>query len=281
MTPMMIAPVPVVAPQPLHLGNVPMVHPAPSGRPTSRQRGNPGLGTGHASLHFPIESLFSKAPRRLAPHAPDTSAPPLDALAGRQPSAPRTSDCSALRQQDLMARIACHDESALGDLYRLCAAKVFATVLRIVSQHAQAEEVVVDTFWQVWREAPRYEIGRGLVISWILTIARNRAIDSLRRHSVRGRREVLTEDSLHEAVASDEPATAEAAGSRQRDRLLRALMHTLEPVQRQMLSLSFFQGLSHQQIADHSGLPIGTVKSHLRRTLLQLRDDCVAVGLMP
>ena len=274
---MMIAPVPVVSPQPAPRGHGLATREALSGRPT--QRGRIGACLGPMSLSFPVEQPAFKDLRTAAPRMTDAPAPAIDAPACRPPAVPRTTDCSALLQQALMARIVGRDESALGDLYRLCAAKVFSTAVRIVAQHAQAEEVVIDTFWQVWREAPRYDAGRGLVISWIVTIARNRAIDSLRRHSVHGRREVFTEDSLHEALASEEPSTAEAAGSRQRDCQLRALMRRLEPVQRQMLSLSFFQGLSHQQIADHSGLPIGTVKSHLRRTLLQLREDCLALGL--
>jgi RNA polymerase sigma factor (sigma-70 family) len=193
----------------------------------------------------------------------------------RAPFADRTADelCQC------MSRIVERDPKALAALYDACASRVFAVVLRILPRHQQAEEVVEDCFWQVWREAPRYQRERGSVLAWVITIARNRAIDALRRHDVIGRHELPLDDVLHEHAQGVSTAPSEQLETVERDHCLHRVLLTMEPIQRQMLALAFFRGLTHQEIAAHSGLALGTVKSHLRRALVLLRERCVAAGL--
>ena len=163
-----------------------------------------------------------------------------------------------------------HDERALAAFYDVTVARVFGLVQRIVRRTSLAEEVVEDTYFQVWRQAARFEASRGSAMTWLLSIARSRAIDAV-RHEAR-----FQHDALDEAA----PALAcGAAGSdelldlaRHRAELYRALMH-LGAQPRQLVSLAFFRGLSHEEIAAQTQLPLGTVKSQIRRALSSLRES--------
>lgn len=163
-----------------------------------------------------------------------------------------------------------HDERALAALYDATLARVYGLALRIVHRPALAEEVVEDTFFQVWRQAARFDALRGRALTWLLGMARSRAIDTLRREAR------YRHDSLDDASAP-EPVD-ESAG---RDELLdiarghadlhRALMQ-LNAQPRQLVALAFFRGLSHEEIASQTALPLGTVKSQIRRAMLSLRQ---------
>jgi len=183
--------------------------------------------------------------------------------------------------QAWLARIVHQDEAALDALYRACVGRVYGLALRIVRNPAIAEEVTEDCFWQVWRQAPRFEPQRGSALAWLLTIARSRALDALR-----ARRRVLANtvsaDALGEAMDAlaeqsdagcdggpgDPHDLLEAVQSHQQ---LHQALAQLEAVPRQLVALAFFKGLTHEEIAGQIGLPLGTVKSHLRRGLLALR----------
>jgi RNA polymerase sigma-70 factor (ECF subfamily) len=161
------------------------------------------------------------------------------------------------------------DERALAALYDATFASVFGLVRRIVRDRATAEEVVEDSYFQVWRQAPRFDPARGHALGWLLAIARSRAIDALRR-GARFQHEVLDEDKACE-LASDAAAADELLQlARQRSDLQQALM-LLGAQPRQLVSLAFFCGLSHEEIAQQTQIPLGTVKSQIRRALLSLR----------
>lgn len=169
-----------------------------------------------------------------------------------------------------MTAIADRDECALAALYDATLSRVFGIVQRIVGRAALAEEVVEDAYFQVWRQAVRFDPTRGTVVSWVLAIARSRAIDAIRREA-RFRHETLDDDEA--------PAWADAARSsddlldvaRNHADLQRALL-LLGAQPRQLVSLAFFRGLSHEEIASQTCLPLGTVKSQIRRALLTLRQ---------
>ncbi len=169
--------------------------------------------------------------------------------------------------QAWIGRIVRHEEQALGELYEAMAGRVYGLALRITRHVQVAEEVTEDVFWQVWRQAPRFDATRGSVLSWILTIARSRALDTLRRGE---RAEALDEEALASLPGEGDPHDLLDAVQRN-DRLHRALSG-LDPLPRQLLALSFFRGLTHEEIARHMSLPLGTVKSHIRRALLRLRE---------
>lgn len=175
----------------------------------------------------------------------------------------------------LLHRIVHQDHRALEALYDLCAARVFGLVQRIVNNHATAEEVVEDTFWQAWRQAPRFDAARGRPLTWLLAIARSRAIDALRREQRFQHEELPDDDTLAEPAAAGQGADALGAAAQDRQRLHDALV-LLPARDRQLVSLAFLRGLTHEEIAAQQALPLGTVKSLIRRALLQLRKHLEA-----
>lgn len=173
------------------------------------------------------------------------------------------------KHAECMQRIAAGDHAALGELYDATLGKVYGFALRMTGKPESAEEVVGDVFLQTWRQASRFDPARGTVMAWLMMLTRSRALDLLRRTDV--------------AESHPEPdlliADLAAEGGRPVELLLEmelrsgmlAAMQSLSAVQRQMVALAFFRDLSHQEIADHTGLPLGTVKSHIRRALEKLR----------
>lgn len=175
---------------------------------------------------------------------------------------------------DLVRRVCDQHAPSLARLYEATSGRVYGLVLRVVRHTALAEEVVEDVFWQVWREAPRFDAERGSVLAWLLAIARSRAIDALRRQERVRANELAVEDddamqALAEHDADDDPLDLVAAS--QHHARLHAVVAGLEPLPRQLLSLAFFRGCTHEEIAEQTGLALGTVKSHLRRTLAALK----------
>jgi RNA polymerase sigma-70 factor (ECF subfamily) len=170
-------------------------------------------------------------------------------------------------------RIARQDERALEALYDALAPRVHGLVLRITRRAALAEEVLEDTFWQVWRQAPRFDAARGRPITWLLAMARSRAIDALRREQ-RFRHEELPEDDLAEAVdGAGAPALPpqDLLEATRGQAHVHAALASLEPRSRQLVALAFFRGLTHEEIAEQQQMPLGTVKSLIRRALQQLK----------
>jgi RNA polymerase sigma factor (sigma-70 family) len=161
------------------------------------------------------------------------------------------------------------DEYALAALYDATFSRVFGIVEGIVRNAALAEEVVEDTYFQVWRQAARFDPLRGKPLTWLLAIARSRALDALRRET-RFEHDILDEQQAHQTPDHAAPVDELLDLARNRADLHKALM-LLGSQPRQLVSLSFFQGLSHEEIATQTSLPLGTVKSQIRRALLALR----------
>ncbi len=141
---------------------------------------------------------------------------------------------------------------------------------RIVRGTTLAEEVVEDAYFQVWRQAVRFDPARGKAITWLLAIARTRAIDALRREAC------FPHEPLDDEAAADLPGGVAAADelldfARHQADLHEALLR-LGAQPRQLVSLAFFRGLTHEEIAQHTQLPLGTVKSQIRRALVSLRQ---------
>lgn len=182
----------------------------------------------------------------------------------------RDSSAADARMQALVTAIAAHDEQALADLYEATLNRVYGVALRITRNAQAAEEVSEDVYWQVWREAPRFDAQRGNVIAWLLTIARSRALDYLRKADDAE----LCEEP--EALLLDEPSREgdpqDLLAATQNNLKLNQALQQLEPVQRQLVAMAFFRGLTHEEIATFSDMALGTVKSHIRRALKQLHD---------
>ena len=166
--------------------------------------------------------------------------------------------------------IAQRDERALAALYDATMSRVFGIALRIVRRHVLAEEVLEDTFFQVWRQACRFDPQRGRAITWLLGMARSRAIDCLRREA-RFQHDTLDEQTLLDLPHHDAQADELLISARQYADLHRALT-LLSAQPRQLVAMAFLQGLSHDEIASQTLLPLGTVKSQIRRALITLRE---------
>jgi RNA polymerase sigma-70 factor, ECF subfamily len=172
--------------------------------------------------------------------------------------------------EQLLERIATRDEHALATLYDRYRAFAFAVAMRVVSDPARAEDVVQDAFLSVWRRAATYSTTRGSVRTWLASIVRNRAIDvvrATREHAVDAQDPVLqalhdTAPGVHDQVAAslDGEETRRALGELPRE-------------QRQAITLAYFAGLSHTEIAGRTGLPLGTVKSRVRLGLQRMRQS--------
>jgi RNA polymerase sigma-70 factor (ECF subfamily) len=204
--------------------------------------------------------------------------PELEAEASRAAS-PRSRPALAVPADDAqlahwIERIARQEERALEALYDATSARVHGVVLRITQRAALAEEVLEDTYWQVWRQAPRFDAARGRPITWLLAMARSRAIDALRREQ-RFVHDELPDDDRCEAGDGDAPtATAPPQDLLEATRghaQVHAALASLEPRSRQLVALAFFRGLTHEEIAAQQGMPLGTVKSLIRRALQQLK----------
>jgi RNA polymerase sigma-70 factor (ECF subfamily) len=170
------------------------------------------------------------------------------------------------RDCDLVARIAEHDESALANLYARFAGTLLALCTRILGQSGDAEEVVQETFVQVWRQAARYDPARSSVNGWLVLIARSRAIDRLRTRRV-AERSALAAD-LEEPPPDTSPDGDRHVFLAERRAKIRRALAALPDEQRAVIELAFFRGLTQSEIAQRTGTPLGTVKT---RTLLAMK----------
>jgi RNA polymerase sigma-70 factor, ECF subfamily len=176
---------------------------------------------------------------------------------------------------DLIARAAGGDERAMAGLYDRYGQVLYAVAYRIVGQRADAEEVVLDTFAQAWREATRFESARGSVAGWLTTIGRSRALDLVR---ARSRRERITA-----TAAAERPDSSPAMGGRpadpssgvdyaERRKQVQLALESLSPPQRRAIELAFFEGLSQSEIAERLQEPLGTIKTRVRLGMQKLRE---------
>ncbi len=182
-----------------------------------------------------------------------------------------------------LSRAALGDRAAFAELYRLSSAQLFGVILRINPDRAQAEDVLQDCFVNIWRAAQSFDATRSQPLTWLTSIARNRAIDSLRRRKT----EVQTvsspasdDDDDDSGEPRDLLAALPSGGAGPLELLqqaaeTQALTHCigrLSAEQQQCVALAYYQGLSHAEVAQHLAQPLGTVKSWVRRALMTLKD---------
>ncbi len=176
----------------------------------------------------------------------------------------------------LMQQLLRRDVSAFEELYERHSRIVYSLVLRILRQGSTAEEVVQDVFLQLWRNCARYDASRPLV-PWLLTLARNRALDHLRLKSERQRRrEEQTEEFPQIAAAA--PEYEKVLDEKRRAERVRALIGSLPGAQKKAIELAYFEGLSHSEIAASLNEPLGTVKSWIRNGLIRLKEGLQATS---
>jgi RNA polymerase sigma-70 factor (ECF subfamily) len=200
---------------------------------------------------------------------------------------PMPTDSAPARDSDpeidrvLVRRMQSGDQRALGEFYDRWFPVVNGLVSRMVKSVSDTEDVVEETFWQAWRQADRFTEDRGSVQTWLLTIARSRSLDRLR--SLKRRREESIDDVSSAGAVPGQPSAESAlppsssdpllaAELQERSVLVRTALAELPREQREALELGYFGGLSQSEIAEQTGIPLGTVKTRMRLALLKLRD---------
>jgi RNA polymerase sigma-70 factor (ECF subfamily) len=170
----------------------------------------------------------------------------------------------------LVSRLLQKDVNAFEQLYDRHSRAIYGLVVRILQHAGIAEEVVQDVFLQLWRNAAQYDSPRGPFVPWLFTLARNRALDTLRLKSERQRRREDQTEELPPVVSA--PEYEKQLDEKRRAEKVRALMASLNPQQKKAIELAYFEGLSHTEIATALKEPLGTVKSWIRNGLLRLKE---------
>lgn len=178
-------------------------------------------------------------------------------------------------ERSLLRRLKARDERALAELYDLLAPWVLGLAFRILQDEDEAEEVVGEAFAQVWRHADQHDARRGPLVPWILSIARNRALDLLRRR-YRWRRKAERWQHARSVEAGDLEAPPDAGEASVPGwpvhREIHAALAALPVEQRRIVMLAYFEGLTHSEIARRTGEPLGTVKTRMRTAHQRLTE---------
>jgi len=183
-------------------------------------------------------------------------------------AADRNDDRGAAALAPLMARIAAGDETAFSALYERTHAKLFGICRRILNDAGLAEEVLQEVYVTVWQRARTYDPGKASPVAWMAVIARNRAIDRLRKAD-RGAHE---SDAALADLASDEPSPFDRLSASDERRRLQDCLRQLDVRRRKVIAAAFYTGVTYAVLAERAGVPLGTIKTWVRRGLLQLRD---------
>jgi RNA polymerase sigma-70 factor (ECF subfamily) len=168
-----------------------------------------------------------------------------------------------ISDKELVSRVRAGDQNAMGALYDRYSPFVYAVGLRVLADTAAAEDVLQEVFMQLWRNPARFDASRGSLGAWLAVIARNRAIDALRKRRY--------ESDIEDIVVSVEPDLASEADRSRAAKNVRGVLNGMHPAQRQALEMAFFEGLTHTEIAAKTGEPLGTIKTRIRAGLLALR----------
>ena len=171
---------------------------------------------------------------------------------------------------DLLGRVADGDERAFGDLYDQISNRVFGLVRRLLKDAAQSEEVTQEIFLEVWQNAKRYDPSKGSAATWILTMSHRRAVDRIRSsQSTRDRDQKIGLRNLE----TEYDSVSESVEIRVEHERVGQALQRLTELQRQAVTLAYYGGYSHSEVAEMLKVPIGTVKTRLRDGMIRLRDE--------
>jgi RNA polymerase sigma-70 factor (ECF subfamily) len=176
--------------------------------------------------------------------------------------------------EELLGRAARGDQLAFSALYDATASHVFGTVLRVVRDPAQSEEVTQEVYVDVWRQAARFDAELGSARTWILTMAHRRAVDRVRRVEAATERE---QKAASRTVTREYDEVVETVERSLEAERVRRCLDTLTDIQRESVTLAYYNGYTYPEVAQLLGSPLGTVKTRMRDGLVRLRD-CLGVG---
>jgi RNA polymerase sigma-70 factor, ECF subfamily len=179
---------------------------------------------------------------------------------------------------DLLARVALFDQQAFAELYRLTSSHLYAVALRILRESGAAEEVLQESYVNIWHHAGSYVAAKSQPLTWLTSIVRNRCLDQMRRREV----DTVTIDDEEQGMmlADDRPSPMDLLLSSADALAVKGCVELLEAGQKQAIALAFYQGLSHSELARHLRQPLGTVKSWVRRGLERLKTCLDGTGLV-
>jgi RNA polymerase sigma factor (sigma-70 family) len=167
----------------------------------------------------------------------------------------------------LLVQVGRSDQQAFAELYERTSAKLFGVCSRMLRDRSEAEEVLQETYTTVWRRAAGFDAAKASAITWLVTLSRNKAIDRLRQH----REEIPDDPAAVGDIADQEPTPGVQAENSQEYRRLQQCLEELEPLHRNSVREAFFTGATHNELAAPCKVPLGTMKSWIRRSLMQLR----------
>ncbi|MEU5636292.1 sigma-70 family RNA polymerase sigma factor [Streptomyces rishiriensis] len=174
-----------------------------------------------------------------------------------------------MEADELLVLVARGDQRAFERLYAVVSGPVFGLVRRVVRDPAQSEEVAQEVLLEAWRSAGRFDPNRGSALSWILTLAHRRAVDRVRSARAAVDREQREASRYHDPAFDQVAEEVEAGLERQ---LVRRCLNRLTALQRQSVTLAYYDGYTYREVADRLSLPLGTVKTRMRDGLTRLRD---------
>lgn len=179
------------------------------------------------------------------------------------------------RDRDIMARIKARDEDALSELYEQYNRLLFGLILSILKKREEAEDILQEVFTTIWQKAEQFDLERGTVYTWIVSLSRNKSIDRLRSKVYKEQKKQSTslddEDVFH-PLYSNESDPLENTIFKDRAKKLYDAMEKLSDKQRQVLQVSYFDGMSQSEISDEYNIPLGTVKTRMRDGMIKLRE---------
>ena len=188
---------------------------------------------------------------------------------------PSTTARTTASDSDILAetlrRVASGDRAAFEEVYRRTSAKLFGVCLRILPVRQEAEEALQEAYLSVWRRAASFDAARGSAMTWLITLTRNRAVDRLRA----GGKVSTTTIDLAEMVADERPLASTLMETGEDEARLAYCVGTLEGGEQTLIRTAFFEGSTYAELATRASIPLGTIKSRIRRALMKLRD-CLA-----
>jgi RNA polymerase sigma-70 factor (ECF subfamily) len=180
-----------------------------------------------------------------------------------------------LNDETLAAQVAQGDGAALEALYDRYSSTVLGVAFKVIGDQGAAEDVLQETFWRVWRSAATFQSQRGSFASWLFRITRNLAIDAYRRSNVRPQAitGVADPESVLDQIADPDMNVAEQAQAILKNRQVRNALTSLPQVQRQVIEMAYFSGMTRQEIAEATGEALGTIHTRARLGLQKLREE--------